>query len=230
MTPATPQLERDLNQRCIDTLRTLDIDQVQEANSGHPGMPMGVAPTAYCQWQRSLRFDPEDAAWPDRTREGLAVSMADLQRFRQAGSRCTGHPEHRWTTGVETTTGPLAQGLATQSLPTLDRSPLCQRPGYRTRRLRAGRRRRWPAGRAAVSEAHRERVLPEALRARVSVEAASALGWDRYVGRHGEILAMHSFGLSAPGKAAGGHFGFDVAHVLTAARRQLNRHGAGGLA
>ena len=135
---------RDLDQRCIDTLRTLAIDQVQKANSGHPGTPMGAAPTAYCLWQRFLRFDPEDAAWPDRdrfvlsvghasallygllhlcgvkaatsldpTREGLAVSMADLQSFRQAGSRCTGHPEHGWTTGVETTTGPLGQGVAT---------------------------------------------------------------------------------------------------------------------
>ncbi len=135
---------QDLDQRCIDTLRTLAIDQVQKANSGHPGTPMGAAPTAYCLWQRFLRFDPEDAAWPDRdrfvlsvghasallygllnvcgvraatsrepTREGLAVSMADLQSFRQAGSRCTGHPEHGWTTGVETTTGPLGQGVAT---------------------------------------------------------------------------------------------------------------------
>jgi transketolase len=133
-----------LDQRCIDTLRTLAIDQVQQAASGHPGTPMGAAPTAYCLWQRFLRFDPEDAAWPDRdrfvlsvghasallygllhlcgvkaatslepTREGLAVSMADLKSFRQAGSRCTGHPEHGWTTGVETTTGPLGQGLAT---------------------------------------------------------------------------------------------------------------------
>lgn len=134
----------ELDQRCINTLRTLAIDQVQKANSGHPGTPMGAAPTAYCLWQRFLRFDPEDAAWPDRdrfvlsvghasallygllhlcgvkaatslepSREGLAVSMADLQSFRQAGSRCTGHPEHGWTTGVETTTGPLGQGVAT---------------------------------------------------------------------------------------------------------------------
>ena len=133
-----------LDLQCINTLRTLAIDQVQQANSGHPGTPMGAAPTAYCLWQRFLRFDPEDAAWPDRdrfvlsvghasallygllhlcgvkaatgldrSREGLAVAMADLQRFRQAGSRCTGHPEHGWTTGVETTTGPLGQGVAT---------------------------------------------------------------------------------------------------------------------
>ncbi len=79
-------------------------------------------------------------------------------------------------------------------------------------------------------ERYREHVLPEAVQARVSVEAASALGWDRYVGRHGEIIAMRSFGLSAPGKVVQAHFGFDVAHVLAAARRQLGRHGAGGSA
>jgi len=135
---------QDLDLLCINTLRTLAIDQVQKANSGHPGTPMGAAPTAYCLWQRFLRFDPEDAAWPDRdrfvlsvghasallygllhlcgvkaatsldpSREGLAVTMDDLQSFRQAGSHCTGHPEHGWTTGVETTTGPLGQGVAT---------------------------------------------------------------------------------------------------------------------
>ena len=135
---------RDLDQRCIDTLRTLAIDQVQNANSGHPGTPTGAAPVAYCLWQRFLRFDPEDAAWLDRDRfvlsvghasallhrplhlcevkaatsldpgrDGLAVTMADLQSFRQDDSRYTGHPEHGWTTGVETTTGPLGQGVAT---------------------------------------------------------------------------------------------------------------------
>ncbi|WP_291010633.1 transketolase [Hydrogenophaga sp.] len=140
----TASEQQKLDQRCINTLRTMAIDQVEKAHSGHPGTPMGAAPTAYCLWQRFLRFDPEDAAWPDRDRfvlsvghasallygllhlcgvkaatrlaperEGLAVTMADLKSFRQAGSRCTGHPEHGWATGVETTTGPLGQGLAT---------------------------------------------------------------------------------------------------------------------
>ena len=154
----------DLDQRCIDTLRTLAIDQVQRANSGHPGTPMGAAPTAYCLWQRFLRFDPDDAAWPDRdrfvlsvghasallygllhlcgvkaatgvdaSRDGLAVTMADLQHFRQAGSRCTGHPEHGWTTGVETTTGPLGQGVATSVGMAIAQAWLAatyDRPGY----------------------------------------------------------------------------------------------------
>ena len=133
-----------VDQLCVDTLRTLSIDAVQKANSGHPGTPMGAAPTAYCLWQRFLRYDPNDPDWPNRDRfvlsvghasallysllylcgvkadgancegrGGLAVTLADLQSFRQAGSRCTGHPEYRWTSGVETTTGPLGQGVAT---------------------------------------------------------------------------------------------------------------------
>jgi transketolase len=156
--------EHDIDLRCINTLRTLAIDQVQRANSGHPGTPMGAAPTAYCLWQRFLRFDPDDAAWPDRDRfvlsvghasallygllhlcgvkadtglasedGGLAVSMADLQSFRQAGSRCSGHPEHGLTTGIETTTGPLGQGVATSVGMAIAQAWLAatyDRPGY----------------------------------------------------------------------------------------------------
>ena len=130
-----------LDQLCINTLRTLSIDMVQQANSGHPGTPMGAAPTAYCLWQRFLRYDPAEPDWPNRDRfvlsaghacallysllylcgvkargdsyppgDRLAVTMDDLMTFRQAGSRCTGHPEYGWTSGVETTTGPLGQG------------------------------------------------------------------------------------------------------------------------
>ncbi|MHB1678090.1 MAG: transketolase [Sulfuriferula sp.] len=132
-----------LDQLCINTLRTLSIDAVQQAQSGHPGTPMDAAPTAYCLWQRFLRYDPEDPNWPNRDRfvlssghasmllysllylcgvkamspsyeqaGGLAVTLDDIKRFRQAGSRCTGHPEYGWTSGVETTTGPLGQGVA----------------------------------------------------------------------------------------------------------------------
>jgi len=129
---------------CITTIRTLSIDAVQKARSGHPGTPMGIAPAAYCLWQRFLRFDPERPDWLNRDRfvlsaghasallysllflcgvramgercettDRLAVTLDDLKTFRQAGSRCTGHPEYGWTAGVETTTGPLGQGAAT---------------------------------------------------------------------------------------------------------------------
>ncbi|MEP7344149.1 MAG: transketolase [Gemmatimonadaceae bacterium] len=134
----------DLDQLSIATMRTLCIDAVQEANSGHPGTPMAMAPVAYTLWQRHLRFDPADPIWPNRDRFVLsmghastllysllhltgvkavdaeyqrldtpAVTLDDLRRFRQLDSRCPGHPEYHWTSGVETTTGPLGQGVAT---------------------------------------------------------------------------------------------------------------------
>jgi transketolase len=135
---------KDLDQLCINTIRTLSIDAVQKANSGHPGTPMDAAPTVYCLWQRFLRYDPKDPDWPNRDRFVLsnghasallyslinlagikaanptyeqvgrpAVTLDDLKAFRQAGSRCPGHPEYGWTSGVESTTGPLGQGVAT---------------------------------------------------------------------------------------------------------------------
>ncbi|HRI49473.1 MAG TPA: transketolase [Pseudomonadota bacterium] len=138
----TVQVDKDL--LCINTIRTLAMDAVQEAKSGHPGTPMGLAPVAYYLWQNLLRFDPDDPIWPNRDRfvlscghasmllysllhlakvkavnpkyevQGkLSVELDDIKRFRQTDSRCAGHPEYRWTSGVETTTGPLGQGVAT---------------------------------------------------------------------------------------------------------------------
>jgi transketolase len=137
-------VSRDLDQLAINTIRTLSIDAIQKANSGHPGTPMALAPVAYTLWQRFLRFDPADPIWPGRDRFVLsaghasmllysllhlagvkavdpdyevvgdpAVSLADIESFRQLDSRAPGHPEYRWTSGVETTTGPLGQGIAT---------------------------------------------------------------------------------------------------------------------
>jgi transketolase len=135
---------RELDNICVTTIRTLCIDAIQAANSGHPGTPVGIAPVTYTLWQQFLRFDPSDPIWPNRDRFVLsaghasallwsllfltgvravdpeyeilgepAVSLDDLKRFRQLGSKCPGHPEYRWTSGVETTTGPLGQGVAT---------------------------------------------------------------------------------------------------------------------
>ncbi len=129
---------------CVNTIRTLCIDAVQQANSGHPGTPMAMAPVVYTLWQDFLRFDPADPIWPNRDRFVLSsghastllysllhltgvtsvdekyerlgtpsVSLEDLERFRQLGSKCAGHPEYHLTAGVETTTGPLGQGVAT---------------------------------------------------------------------------------------------------------------------
>jgi transketolase len=127
---ATPTVEAHLDQLAIDTIRTLAMDAVQQANSGHPGTPMALAPLAYYLWGRQLRFDPEAPQWPDRDRfvlsnghasmllyamlhlSGYDVSMEDLKQFRQWGSRTPGHPERGETPGVEVTTGPLGQGFA----------------------------------------------------------------------------------------------------------------------
>jgi transketolase len=139
-----PPASADLDRLAVTTIRTLAMDGVQAANSGHPGTPMAMAPAAYCLWHRFLRFDPADPIWPNRDRFVLSIGHAsmllysllhlaevqavdaeyervgrpsveldDLRRFRQLDSRCPGHPEYRWTSGVEATTGPLGQGVAT---------------------------------------------------------------------------------------------------------------------
>jgi transketolase len=133
----------DPDQLAIDTIRTLSIDAVQQAKSGHPGTPMALAPLVYTIWNRVLRFDPKDPIWPDRDRFVLSnghasmllwsllyltgtvavnaeyerlgrpsVTLDDIRRFRQLGSKAPGHPEYHWVSGVETTTGPLGQGIA----------------------------------------------------------------------------------------------------------------------
>ncbi len=135
--------QQSIEQLSINTIRTLAMDAVQAANSGHPGTPMALAPVAYCLWNRFLRFDPGDPGWLNRDRfvlsvghasmllyailhlcevkasadgeapaDRLAVTLDDIKRFRQLDSKCPGHPEQHCTTGVETTTGPLGQGLA----------------------------------------------------------------------------------------------------------------------
>jgi transketolase len=132
-----------LDRLCINTIRTLSMDAVQQANSGHPGTPMAMAPVMYTLWQDVLRFDPNDPIWPDRDRFVLsvghasmllysmlhltgvkavndkyevrgepAVPLSEIKRFRQLDSKTPGHPEYRWTSGIETTTGPLGQGVA----------------------------------------------------------------------------------------------------------------------
>jgi transketolase len=135
--------QAQLDQLCVNTIRTLSMDAVQQANSGHPGTPMAMVPIAYCLWQRFLRFDPAHPIWPNRDRFVLSaghasmllysllhltgvktvnpkyetlgnpsVTLEDIKHFRQLDSKCPGHPEYRWTSGVETTTGPLGQGVA----------------------------------------------------------------------------------------------------------------------
>jgi transketolase len=114
----------------INTIRTLSMDAVQKANSGHPGTPMALAPVAYVLWERFLRHNPKNPHWPNRDRfvlsnghasmllysllhlYGYGLSLDELKNFRQWGSKTPGHPEYRLTPGVETTTGPLGQGVS----------------------------------------------------------------------------------------------------------------------
>jgi len=121
---------KSIDELCVDTIRTLAIDAVQKANSGHPGLPLGAAPMAYVLWSRHLKHNPRDPEWPDRDRfvlsaghgcmlwycllylTGYDLTLDDLRAFRQWGSRTPGHPEYRVTPGVEATTGPLGQGTA----------------------------------------------------------------------------------------------------------------------
>ena len=121
----------NLTQLAINTIRALSMDAVQEANSGHPGLPMGAAPMAYSLWMNHMRHNPRNPAWPNRDRfvlsaghgsmllysllylTGYDVTLDDIKNFRQWGSNTPGHPEHGDTAGVETTTGPLGQGAAT---------------------------------------------------------------------------------------------------------------------
>lgn len=126
MTTAKPNLD----QLCINTIRTLSLDAIQKANSGHPGLPLGMAPAAYVLWTKFLRHDPKDPKWFGRDRfllsgghgsmliysllhlTGYDLSMDEIKRFRQLHSKTPGHPENIMTAGVEVTTGPLGQGFA----------------------------------------------------------------------------------------------------------------------
>jgi transketolase len=141
---ATAMTNEQLDQLAINTIHTLSMDAVQQANSGHPGTPMALAPLVYTIWNRTMRFDPKDPIWPNRDRFVLSnghasmllwsalhlaqvqavnadyealghpsVTFDDIRRFRQLESKAPGHPEYHWVSGVETTTRPLGQGVAT---------------------------------------------------------------------------------------------------------------------
>jgi transketolase len=155
---------QELDRLAINTIRTLSIDAVQQAKSGHPGTPMALAPLVYMLWNRVMRFDPQDPIWPNRDRFVLSnghasmllwsvlhltgtravnadyellgkpsVTLDDIRHFRQLDSKAPGHPEYHWVSGVETTTGPLGQGIATSVGMAIARKWLASRynrPGF----------------------------------------------------------------------------------------------------
>ena len=141
----------NMDKRCIDTIRVLAADTVQKANSGHPGAPMGMAPLAYALWNKEMRHNPKNPNWPDRDRfvlssghasallytllhlYGYGLTLEDLKQFRQWGSKTPGHPEYGHTVGVETTTGPLGQGVANAvgfAMAEAHLAAMFNRPGY----------------------------------------------------------------------------------------------------
>src|SRR5207253_2098370 len=164
MTPPRQMSDAQLDQLSINCIRTLSIDAVQQAKSGHPGTPMALAPLVYTLWNWVLRFDPKDPIWPNRDRFVLSnghasmllwsvlhltgtravnaeyerlgkesVTLDDIRHFRQLDSKAPGHPEYHWVSGVETTTGPLGQGIATSVGMAIARKWLASRynrPGF----------------------------------------------------------------------------------------------------
>jgi transketolase len=162
--PEASMTKDELDQLAINTIRTLSIDAIQQANSGHPGTPMALAPLVYTLWNRVMRFDPKDPIWPNRDRfilsnghasmlmwsvlyltrtvavnaeyESLgkpSVTLDDIRHFRQLNSKAPGHPEYHWVSGVETTSGPLGQGVATSVGMAIARKWLASRynqPGF----------------------------------------------------------------------------------------------------
>lgn len=144
-------MHRDIDTLCINTIRTLSMDAVQQANSGHPGTPMALAPLAYVLWDRVLRYNPKNPGWFDRDRfvlsaghasmlqyavlhlTGYDLSLEELKKFRQWQSRTPGHPEYGHTPGVETTTGPLGQGIMNgvgMAMAEAHLAAVYNRPGY----------------------------------------------------------------------------------------------------
>jgi len=189
-------MSKDLDNLCIDTIRTLSMDAVQQAKSGHPGTPMALAPVVYTLWNRVMRFDPKDPIWPNRDRFILsnghasmllwsvlhltetravnseyerlgapAVTLDDIRRFRQLDSKAPGHPEYRWVTGVESTTGPLGQGVATSVGMAIGQKWLAHRynlPGFEIFKLShlLPVRRRLPHGRRGLRSGIAGRASP----------------------------------------------------------------------
>ncbi|MGZ6589329.1 MAG: transketolase, partial [Solirubrobacteraceae bacterium] len=131
MTTTQVTVATDIDRLCVDTIRMLSIDAVEQANSGHPGTPMALAPIGYVLFTRVMRHSPGQPDWPDRDRfvlsaghasmllysllylTGYGLTLDDLRSFRQLGSPAAGHPERGLAPGIETTTGPLGQGIAT---------------------------------------------------------------------------------------------------------------------
>lgn len=217
----TDDSEQVLDQLCINALRILAMDAVQQANSGHPGLPLGAAPMAYLLWTRYLRHNPANPSWSNRDRfvlsaghgsmllygllylTGYELSLDELTRFRQWGSHAPGHPERGVTPGVETTTGPLGQGFANGvGLAIAERflAAHFNRPGY-----------------------------PLVDHYTYGLVSDGDLSWLRYTGERGAMLGIKRFVASAPGSEILRHYGFTVENVVTRALALLSTPSKGAV-
>ncbi len=219
-------IPRAQHDRMANAIRALAMDAVETAKSGHPGLPMGAADVATVLFSRFLHFDPGDPAWPDRDRFVLsaghgsmliyavlhllgveAITIEEIKRFRQLGSITPGHPEHGHTPGIETTTGPLGQGLANavgMAIAVEARDLLIKR-GCSAR---------------VVSVPCFELFLASPAHVRQSV-IGDAQGWDAIIGSDGLFIGMAGFGASAPYKDLYRRFGITAQAVAEAALSKL---------
>lgn len=215
-----------LDQLCINTVRFLSVDAVQQANSGHPGLPLGAAAMAYVLWTRLLRHNPRNPDWFDRDRfvlsaghgsmllysllhlTGYALSLDDIKQFRQGGSKAPEHPERGHTPGVETTTGDHLILTAAEHL---------QNEGVAVRCVSMPS---WELF-EAQPQSYRDEVLPPSVPARLAVELGVSQGWYRYVGDRGDMLGIERFGASAPADVLLREYGFTVNNVVARAKALL---------
>ncbi len=213
-------MPRAQHDRMANAIRALAMDAVETAKSGHPGLPMGAADLATVLFSRFLQFDPADPAWPDRDRFVLsaghgsmliyavlhllgveAITIEETKRFRQLGSITPGHPEHGHTAGIETTTGPLGQGLANAVGMAIAERHFASVFGPSPANVR-------------------QSVIGDAP-LRIAVEAAVRQGWDAIIGSDGLFIGMAGFGASAPYKDLYRRFGITAQAVAEAALSKL---------
>ncbi|TPW13888.1 MAG: cbbT, partial [bacterium] len=229
----------------VTTLRTLAMDAVEKANSGHPGLPMGAADMAHVLWTRHLRFDSDDPQWPDRDRfilsaghgcllqygllhlAGYDLSIDDLKQFRQWGSKTPGHPEHGHTPGVETTTGPLGQGFGNGVGMAIAEAMLAARVNgaehqvvdHRTYVLASdGDLMEGVASEAASLAGHLKlhRLIVLYDDNRITIDGATSLAWSEDVGARFQAYGWHVNHVDGHDRAA-------IDAALTAAKKSVDR-------
>jgi transketolase len=219
------RVDAAMDQVCVNTIRTLAMDAVQAANSGHPGTPMALAPVVYYLWQRVLRFDPDHPIWPNRDRFVLSVghaSMPTVDRTKYAAAEGVQRGAYVLADPDDGQPDVLLLATGSEVSLCLEAHERLANEGIKARVVSMPS---WEIFERYCRDhpEYREQVLPESVAARVSVEKASTLGWARYVGASGQSIGMETFGASAPLAELQKKFGFTPAHIVAAARQQIAR-------